>query len=265
MNLGYWLKQTSDQPVFPDLLWSRPENRAQAGKLAIFGGNSQSFAAPAEAYGYAEKAGAGTVRVLLPDSLERSVGRLFPEAVFAASTPSGSFSRKALIEWLALADWSDGLLLAGDFASNSETAILLEQFCRKYSGQLTVTRDAANYFIETPGMIEGRQASLLVISYAQLQRLAAAFRFPKAFTFNLDLVRQVELLRDFTSVHPLHIIVRHNEIVFVGSAGRVSTTTGFSLKPIWRLPAAAAAAVWWLQNPTKPFEALTTSLLRDKL
>jgi hypothetical protein len=30
-------------------------------------------------------------------------------------------------------------------------------------------------------------------------------------------------------------------------------------RPVWRIETAATAAVWWLQNPSKPFEALTTA------
>jgi NAD(P)H-hydrate repair Nnr-like enzyme with NAD(P)H-hydrate dehydratase domain len=52
-----WLKQTSDKPVFPDLLWSRPENRKYAGKLLIIGGNKHGVAAPGIAFSAAQKAG----------------------------------------------------------------------------------------------------------------------------------------------------------------------------------------------------------------
>ena len=43
-------KQTKAKPFFPDLLWSRPENKFHAGKLLIVGGNAQAALAPAQAY-----------------------------------------------------------------------------------------------------------------------------------------------------------------------------------------------------------------------
>ena len=82
MDRSYWHKQTADQPLFKDLLWSRPENRAQAGKLVIIGGNLHGISAPAEAYRQAEKAGAGSVRVLLPDSLKKTVGRMIEQGEY---------------------------------------------------------------------------------------------------------------------------------------------------------------------------------------
>src|SRR6476660_954324 len=91
-----WLKQAPDKPLFPDLLWSRPENKRQAGKLLVVGGNGQGFASPAAAYGAAIAAGIGAAKVILPDSLEKTLGKSFPEAIFAPSTPSGSFARLAL-------------------------------------------------------------------------------------------------------------------------------------------------------------------------
>src|SRR5260221_160024 len=118
-----WLRQTKE-PLFPDLLWSRPENKRHAGKLLIVGGNANGFATPARAYSAAAKAGIGTAKVLLPAALQKTLGKSFAEAEFALSTPSGSFSRQALDSLLDSANWADGVLLAGDFGRNSETAIL---------------------------------------------------------------------------------------------------------------------------------------------
>src|SRR3989344_1032892 len=103
MENTYWHKQAKDKPLFEDLLWSRPENKARAGKLLIIGGNAHTFAAPAAAFVSAAKAGAGSVRALMPDKLKKTIGSSLAEAQFAPSTPSGSFSRKALVDALELA------------------------------------------------------------------------------------------------------------------------------------------------------------------
>ncbi|MEK7561819.1 MAG: hypothetical protein AAB541_03065, partial [Patescibacteria group bacterium] len=124
----YWLKQAKDKPLFEDLLWSRPENKRLAGKLLIVGGNLYGFSAPGTAYGAALKAGIGTTRVLLPDKLQKTVGKLMPEAEFAPSTLSGSFARPGLAKLLEEGEWADGVLLAGAFGRNSATAILLDCF-----------------------------------------------------------------------------------------------------------------------------------------
>jgi hypothetical protein len=256
----YWHKQASDKPLFPDLLWSRPENRQHAGKLLIAGGNVHGFAAPAEAYRESLKAGVGTARVLLPDALQKTVGRAFEAGEYAPSTPSGSFSQKALSEFLSLSNWADGVLLAGDLGRNSETAILLEKFAEKYSGQLTVTKDAADYFTSAPQKILERPDTAFVISLAQLQKLAASAKFPQAFTFGMDLLHLVETLHEFTEKYQANIIVKHLENILVAANGQVSSTKLAEDKEIWRVPTASHASVWWLQNPAKPFEALTTAV-----
>lgn len=259
----YWQKQTTDKPAFPDLIWSRPENRRQAGKLLIVGGNAHGFAAAGDAYAAASDAGIGRARVLLPDVLQKAVGKIFAAGEFAPSTPSGSFSRRALAEILAMSQWADAVLLAGDFGRNSETAVMLERFIDKYDGPLTLTKDALDYFAKSPMQLLERGDTSLVLSFAQLQKLAAGSGTTTAFTFDMDLLRLVEALHDFTQSHPVYIITKHLDTIFVAAHGRVSSTKLAKDVEIWRVRVAGSAAVWWLQNPAKPFEALTTSVSSD--
>ena len=262
MDHTYWHRQTTKEPLFPDLLWSRPEHTKQAGKLLIIGGNAHGLSAPAAAFTEAEKAGIGTARVLLPDSLQKTVGKVFVAGEFAPSTPSGSFSKLALDEFLMSANWADGVLLAGDIGRNSETAILLETFLTKYTGQLTITKDAADYFTASPGHILSRSETTLVISFAQLQKIASQAHFKSAFTFDMDFVRLVDTLHEFTEAHSVNIVIKHLETMFVAVRGQVSSTKLIEDMPIWRVKTATHCCVWWLQNPTKPFEALTTALIQ---
>lgn len=261
MGHTYWHKQAIEQPLFKDLMWSRPENRAQAGKLLIVGGNAHGFAAPAEAYAEATKDGIGTARVLLPDSLRKTVGRVLETGEYAPSTPSGSFGQKTLAELVDMSAWADATLLAGDFGRNSETAIMLERFIEKYYEQLVLTQDAADYFTKTPHNLLQRENILLVISFAQLQKIAIHAHFTAAFIFGMDFLRLVEALHEFTNQHQAAIIVKHHATIFVAINGQVSTTKLERDPETWRVKTAACAAVWWLQNPTKPFESLTTSVI----
>lgn len=259
MDHTYWHKQTADKPLFPDLLWSRPENRRQAGKLYIIGGNAMGFAAAASAYSAATQAGIGTARVLLPDSLAKTVSKLFPEAEYAPSTPSGSFSQAALGVLLEGSAWSDGVLLAGDFGKNSETAVILEQALQKYSGQLTMVGDGLDYFLQQPALLLSRQQSVLVPSFAQLQKLASASGFPIALTSTMDFLQLVKALHDFSIQNKAAVVLTHIDTTFIAVSGQVSTT-----KPVVRsgIDLAAHAAVWWLQNPSQPFAALSSAAIK---
>lgn len=261
MDYSYWQKQTKDKPLFPDMIWNRPENRLHAGKLLVVGGSLHDFKAPADAYGEAMKAGAGSVRVLLPDTLSKTVGAFFPEAEFAASTPSGSFAVEALAELLAAASWADGVLLAGDFGRNSETAILLEKFLEKYDGQLTLTKDAVDYFVKSPRPLLARPETTLVLSFSQLQPLASSIGFQPPFTFQMGLLKLVETLHSFTEEHQAHIVTCFESSACISVKGKVSTTKLENPPKIWRVRTAAHTSTWWLQNPSKPYDALTTGVL----
>lgn len=261
MRPDYWHKQTKDEPLFPELLWSRPENKRQAGKLLIIGGNQFGFAAPAEAYQAAVSAGIGTAKVLLPNALQKTVGQHLETAEFAASTPSGSFGRQALGELLELAQWADGVLLAGDLGRNSETAILLEDFFQKYPGQLTLTKDAVDYVYPLAIAVLSRKDTTLVLSLAQLQKLAKAAGSTVPVQFSMDLLQLIAFLHNFTEEHAVNIIVKHLGNILVAVDGQVSTTKLVTERPVWRVATAAAASVWWLQQPTLVFNALSTSTI----
>lgn len=261
MERDYWLRQQTSKPLFPELAWSRPENRQSAGKLLIVGGNLHGFAAPAEAYTAAVKAGVGTARVLLPSAVQKIVGPILENGEFTASTPSGSFSQKALNDLLVHGHWADGVMLAGDLGRNSETAILLEKFLSKHPGTITLTKDAIDYVVSAPQIALNRPETLLVLSLSQLQRLAIAAKSQQAVKFSMDLLHLVEWLHDFTTRYAPYIVVKHLDNMFVAVGGRVSTTKLAKDLPIWRVNIAARTSVWWLQNPTKSFEAITAAIL----
>jgi len=260
MKPSYWQIQTKDKPLFPELEWSRPENKLHAGKLLIIGGNAHGFAAPAGAFGYAEKAGAGTMRVILPDAVRKIVGAILPEANYAPSTPSGSFAQKALGEVLAASSWADGVLVAGDLGRNSETAILLESLLAKYSGQITLVKEAIDYATSAPHTTLNRENTLLVLTMAQLQRLGTAARMPTPIKFSMDLLHLVEWLHNFTTHFKPYIVVKHLDNLVAAVNGEISSTKLANPLDTWRIKTAAEASVWWLQHPNKPFESITVSL-----
>jgi NAD(P)H-hydrate repair Nnr-like enzyme with NAD(P)H-hydrate dehydratase domain len=262
---NYWHKQLPGKPLFSDLLWSRPESKRTAGKLLIIGGNVHSFSAVGQAHQAATAAGIGTIRIILPDSLQKTVSKLLPEADFAPSTPSGSFSQAALAIFLDNAAWADGVLLAGDFGRNSETSIVLEKFVSKFQGQLVLTKDSVDYFSQLPKAVGNRPNTCLIVTMAQLQQMASHLNSSVAFTFNLNLMQLVEKLHQFTETYRVNLILKHLDTMFVAVDGRISTTpTDLKDEDAWRIAIAAQASVWWLQNPSKPFESLTTSVTSEQ-
>ncbi len=250
-----WLKQAPDKPLFPDLVWSRPENKRQAGKLLIIGGNQHGFAAPVAAYNAAVAAGVGTTRVILPQALKKVLGTSFAEAEFAPSTPSGSLARQALDMVLENAKWADAVLLAGDFGRNSETAVLLSSFLDKFNGQVTAAQDGLDYFLGPNSPLLNRPNTLSVINMGKLQKLGKNNRPERPVRHAMSLLELVDLLSSWKT----NAITKHADNFVAASGGQVSTTPS-KKEQNWQIELAAYAAVWWLQNPTKPFEALTTAV-----
>ena len=260
MDYSYWKKQTSTVPLFPDIEWSKPENKGMAGKLGIIGGNKLGFAGVAEAYSVALNVGVGTIRVLLPDALKKTIPAAITDAVFAPTNPSGSLNKDALTEMNAMSSWADEVLLIGDAGRSSETAILYEQFIEKYQGQLILTRDAIDLVKNSAELLVERPKTVLVTSFAQLQKIFQAVYYPKVLTFSMQLTNLIEAVHKFTITYPVTIVVLHKDHLVIAHGGEVISQNWENPMLIWRGSVAAKAAAYWLWSPAKPLEAIASSI-----
>lgn len=257
-----WQKQGSE-PLFPDLMWSRPENKRTAGKLLIIGGNLHNFSAPGQAYDAAVRAGVGTAKVLLPEGLRKTIGAVIDNCEYAPMNKSGSFAKNALAEWLDYSAWADAVLLAGDLGRNSETAIVTEQFIKKYPGQLIITHDALDQFRDNPAGLFQRPHTTIVASFGQLQKMWPKItKDDRVIKYVNTLAQNLDILHVTASQLPINLIVKHHDDLIVIADGKISTTQNTA--EIWRVETAASVAVWWLQNPSKAFAALTTAVHNKK-
>ena len=262
-EMKYWRQQTIDKPLFPDIEWSKPETKAQRGRLGILGGNKLGFTGAAESYTTSLRTGVGEARVLLPDGLRKTIPPTMTDVIFGASNPSGSLSRDALGDTLALAAWSQSLLLIGDAGRNSETAILYEDLLREHSGPVVITRDAIDLVKNSADFLAARPQTTLVLSFAQLQKLFQAVYYPKVLTFSMQLMQLVDVVHKFTITYPTTLVVLHQDTVVVAHGGEVTTTPWSSPMLIWRGDTATRAASYLIWNPKKPLEAISASLLSN--
>ncbi|MEI6850805.1 MAG: hypothetical protein WCK26_02445 [Candidatus Saccharibacteria bacterium] len=258
----YWHQQTIDKPLYPDIEWSKPEQQSNRGRLGIIGGNKLGFMSVAASYNTALKTGAGEVRVLLPDILRKSIPATMTEVIFGATNPSGGLSRDALIEMKTIGDWATGVLLIGDAGRNSETSILYEDFITDYKGPLTITRDAIDLIKNNDIQLVDRPNTLLVMSFAQLQKLFQIVYYPKVLTFSMQLINLVEAIHKFTITYPISISVLHKDTLLVASGGEVTSTPWSEPTDIWNGKTATNTAVYWLWANNKIVESATTSLLK---
>ena len=259
MDHTYWKQQTASKPLFPDMEWSRPERRDQAGRLGIIGGNKLGFAGVAASYTTALETGVGDVRVLLPDALKGTIPKSITDTVYGASTPSGSLASDALNDMLALGAWGSGILLAGDAGRNSETAILYEKFIQTYDGPLVITRDAIDLVKNGAHVLVERPQTMLVASFAQVQKLFQGIYYPKILTFSMQLMQLVDALHKFTLTYPVTLVTFHRERLIVAHGGEVVTHEFNDPMLIWRGVVAAKASSYLLWSPSRPLEAIAAS------
>jgi len=261
MELDYYWRQQGDKPLFPDIEWSKPEQRAHAGRLGIIGGNKLGFAGVADAYDVATKTGVGELKVLLPDALRHTIPTSIHSTIFAASNPSGGLARDAYPDLHALGEWATGILMIGDAGKNSETAILYEDFVRDYHGPLVLARDAVDLmkYAAVDSLLE-RPNTVLVLSFAQLQKLSREIYFTRILTFSMQLTTLAETLHKFTLSYPITLVVFHKDHIFIAHEGQVITQNWSNPMAIWKGDVATRAAVYLLWHKNKPLEAIATSL-----
>ena len=183
------------------------------------------------------------------------------DVVFGACNPSGSLAQGALPEMKALTAWSSGVLMAGDAGRNSETAIVYSDMIREYSGPLVITRDAVDLVKNDTEALVNRPNTVLVISFAQLQKIFQAVYYPKILTFSMQLLQLVEAVHKFTITYPVTIVVLHRETLVVAHEGKVVSTKWDNPMAIWRGQTAARAATYLLWTPSQPLEAIAASLV----
>lgn len=262
MNQDYWLQQTTEKPLFPEIEWNKPEQKSRAGKLGIIGGNKQGFAITASCADIAGKVGVGENKVLLPASLKNKMPTRPDGVSFAPDNQSGGLGDQSLPDVMALAEWSSGILLTGEAGKNSQTAILYEKFLEEYSGMITITRDAVDLLKNNFASLADRDKTLAVVSFSQLQAMFKGLHYPKILTFSMQLAQLVDNLHKFTITYPIGIVTLHADRIVVAKDGQVATMEWDNPMAVWRGEVATKAAAYWLWNENKQLEAVCSSLLK---
>jgi NAD(P)H-hydrate repair Nnr-like enzyme with NAD(P)H-hydrate dehydratase domain len=260
MDNSFWQKQDTDRPLFPDFEWQKPENKRLAGNVLIIGGNQHGFAAVAMNYQAALDAGAGSVRTLLPDALEKIVKEKLPDTLFLPSNISGGFSREGLEQALAAVEWAESVVLIGDTGQNSETGLLLEKILMESDKPITITRDAVDLLKNTGEPLMNRPNTTLVVSFGQLQKLFQSVYYPKVLTFSQNLAQTVENLHKFTLTYPVTIELFHKDMLIAAHASEVISQQFSNPTLVWSGKLATKSAVYqmWGNNP---LEAIASSWL----
>lgn len=256
----FWRTQEKSKPLFPDIEWNKPERADQAGRLGIIGGSQLGFAVMAESFRAAKEAGAGEVRLLLPDALKKTIPPSITDALFAPTNPSGGFAIDAAPDMAALCDWADVVLLPGDAGKNSQTASLYENLATSAMQPLVLTRDAVDLVLAGAPQWLDNPRVVVVLSLAQLQKICRAIYYPKILTFSMQLAQLVETVHKFTITYPVTLMTFHADHLIIAHDGQVITQRWDQPMSLWRGTTAARAAAYLLWTPHTPLQALAASV-----
>jgi NAD(P)H-hydrate repair Nnr-like enzyme with NAD(P)H-hydrate dehydratase domain len=257
--MDYWQKQDPDAPLFPDIEWSKPEQRSQAGKLLIVGGSTHGFTAVVKSYSVAVEAGVGSVKVAVPDGLKRNLPADFGDGVFLPTNPSGALSKNGEAGLIAAGQWADGILLVGDSGQNSETAILYDKLLDATDAWATITRDAVELLYTSAEKLANRPHTNLVMNFPQVQKLFSKVYYPKILTFSMQFMSFVEAVRKFTITYPVTLTVLFGGKIIVAHGGQVVSQDFSDQTSLINGTLAAKAAAYLLWSPQKPLQAIATS------
>jgi hypothetical protein len=260
------LQQSKDHPLYPEVLWDKPENSLNAGKICIIGGNAHAIKEPNEAYQISLKNILKERRVVLPESTKKyfSKEHSVPDILFAPSNISGSFSAKSLIDLQTYQSWADCTIFAGDFTKSSETTILINKLIDKSSQLTAICNDGIDIVLQSE--ISPLQNSNLIItcSLAQLQKLCICYSPKFVFTSNLSPLAFYNKLSDLSSNAECYLLVMFQEKLYVAYKGQVvisDLNENLLNDASWATKITTVAAIWSMQQPAKRFQALVTGTL----
>jgi len=256
----YWHRQDNNSPLYEEIVWAKPENKRHRKRLVIVGGNTHAFMQVAASYDRSIEAGIGDCRVVLPDKLEKVIGKSIENVVYLPSDSSGGISKDAITAMHQYSEWGDGILFPGELGHGSETTRFAEQFINETKLPLVLSGDSIEVFFSHPKTIFDTENAVLMLSINQLQKMAPELGLATPVTHKIGLVKLVELLQEITENRETMLVTNHESNIIVAMYGEVSTTPR-TFSNDWQLSVAPKAAVYLLQHPEKPFQAVTTSVL----
>ena len=265
-DFDYWLRQDGNA-LFEGIDVERPEQKRLAGKLAIVGGNAAAFFTVARMADWAVTDGVGEVRVVLPDSLQKKVPRGVSDLVFAGSSKSGGFGKKAAEVLPSVVAWADLVLWGGDFGRGSETAEVIAGALRESDGSMILTRDTIDLVTVAANEWIGKNGVILIATMSQLQKLLRSIYYPRMITLSMPLNQLVELLHKLTLSYDMTIMTYHSGQLVAAEAGRVVTMaiekTKWTPIDLWNGELAVKVARLKMWNKTRTvLEVMATAWLK---
>jgi NAD(P)H-hydrate repair Nnr-like enzyme with NAD(P)H-hydrate dehydratase domain len=251
-----WLTQTTTEPLFGDVWWSRPEHKRQAGSIVIIGGHTGSAAQLSTVFSAATDAGIGEVKLATPRSLKPLL-QTVPEAHFLPNTSSGTLSETSETDLIAFVRWSNGLALV-DPGENSETSLLLSRLLSKESLPALITESALPVIAQDLSQLKDRPNTVMSSSVSGIQQLLKAAQSDQAVRHDMGVRPYTLALKQLTTDSPLFVISMIDEKIIVAHGGEAIVTPASDATDLTAL--SVFGFVWMIQQPQTPLESVATGV-----
>lgn len=145
------------------------------GSVLIIGGSKEYYGAPFLAALTAQRAGAGIVRVAVPESIER-----IPDAALSLivskikDNGNGYFCLESLKELKSLIEKSDVLVLGPGIGTERDTFLFVREIL-KIQKPLIIDADALNIIAESPEIYQRKDSNILTPHPGEMKLLLEAF------------------------------------------------------------------------------------------
>lgn len=254
-------QKQENQPLFSEILWSRPQNTRSAKSLLIVGGHKQSFKHTQDLFMQSNAAGIGNAKLALPDSLKEKIN-IEHGILYLPSNRSGSISLKAGATLTNVGKNFDGILISSDLSDHPEISKLVSKMVGAF--KTTFIFDGAAVFYVNDNVLVGLKEKLLVLKYIDAQKFAAIAEVDSWNTEKNGLVAQIENISALAKHLSSNLVVTtgSNNIVCVQNkisvtssnlgAGEISATLATFLLQHADKYRALTSACWWARWESNP-------------
>lgn len=210
--MDYWQTisvEKARQFTAPQIDCQRPEQKALAGKIAVIGGNENSFAPIIKFANTAKEAGIDQVKAILPAALSTKINPAVKAEglVFVGDKKAQGFEAGAIASAKQELGGLDYVVWAGEMGRSQGAKEFLRDLIGDSSREALLTRDAVDLALEGAEKWLEQDNMLLILSLAQLKKLAQVIYYPKMLNLTMPLNQIVEFLHKFTLSYPVKIML----------------------------------------------------------
>ncbi len=257
-----WQIQTSE-PLFPDTIWDKPENKKHANSLLIIGGNSTSFNFVSKGYDYAQKIILSNISLVLPKPLEQLTKNMITDCFYGVVNNSGGYNLENLGLFNELAETNNNIVLIGNFGDSSETHLLIEKFINSTKDKLFIITNDAIDFLTSQILENEPNKFLLLAELTQVQKLIKNLKRTQNFKSSDNLYKILQVIKELTSDYNLKLISKINDSIYVFSDNKISSTKVTTLNESWQTTLSIECSSWIKYESNKQFENLTTAVYQN--